>query len=161
MRAKYGYLTYGENVDNALIEKFVPVKVFGRKSCYRPDKELLDALPEDLRKEFYTCGREVDDLDAAVLDALFTEFPSDSDEVVLQHSRQLLISRFGLSFAAVMLSPNLYCVLDSHVRQVGWMKRDAFIEYIKMGADSFYGVFLTCIGIANSTVITFHASEEK
>ena len=125
LRSKHGYLTYGENVNNDLLIKHVHFHVLSQESfSHRPDNDLLDMLPEDLRKEFYVCDREVDNLDLAITK-------------ILHGSRKFLISRFGLSFAALMISDDSYLVLDSHVRQVGLMKLHSFKKYIKMGADSF------------------------
>jgi len=113
LRAEYGTILYGENIDNRLLLKETGIKpvAFYTKITNSDDKFLI-MLPDDLRDEFYKhIYMPLADLDCVA-------------------TAPVMISRHGQSFTIIPLDPSLVLVLDSHCRQVGIMIKDNMKKYI-------------------------------
>lgn len=134
LRREYGYLQYGENIDNKVLLRQMKIEITVQYIIkWKVDENFIDLLPVDLRSEFYNTG--------AIEPCDLNEWISD----FLGRGVKFMISRFGLSFAAVKLTSDVFLVLDSHTKETGLMKKVEFMRYIMMDStENFIGYFQVC-----------------
>lgn len=106
--------SYGENIDNQLISRCVPIEILAQYTILANiDQSFLDILPHELRDEFYKRTYILrEDIDFIIGNIV------------------VLVSRHGQSFTVIPLTSESYLVLDSHVHNVGIMSKNSLKKYI-------------------------------